>query len=206
MKPYHALLPLVAAITLIAGCESKGDAQFVLSQAQAAMEKTRSEAAVTNPEELKPVEATLAHMQQSFDKHDYKAVKADVPQFNDQYKTLAAAMDAKQAENAATIQEWANLNTEVPKSVDAVQARVDTLKPNALPKGVTKQGLETAKTDLEAAKVTWAEATKAADAGNPAEARDKARIVQAKMEELKTTLAMNEQLASNPPANATTAQ
>ncbi len=206
MKPYHALLPLAAAMTLLAGCESRSDAQFLLSQAEAAVDKARPEATVATPNELKPVEATLAHMKQSFDQHEYKAVKADVPQFNSQYKTLAAAMDAKQVENAATIQEWATLNNEVPKTVEAVQARVDSLKPNALPKGVTREGLETAKKDLETAKATWEEATKAADAGKPAEARDKAQVVQAKMEELKTTLAMTEQLASNPPASPTSAQ
>jgi hypothetical protein len=89
----------------------------------------------------------------------------------------------------------------VPKSVEAVQSRVDSLKPNALPKGVTKDELETAKKELETAKATWDEATKAADAGNPAEARDKARIVQAKMEELKSSLEMNEQVANNTPAS-----
>ena len=206
MKPYHALLPLVAAMTLFAGCESRSDAQFLLSQAEAAVDKARSEAAVTTPNELKTVEGTLAHMKQNFDQHEYKAVKADVPQFNEQYKVLASAMEAKQAENAATIQEWATLNNEVPKTVEAVQLRVDSLKPNALPKEVTKQELETAKKDLETAKATWEEATKAADAGNPAEARDKGRIVQAKLEELKSTLAMSEQLASTAPATTPSAQ
>lgn len=206
MKAYHALLPLVAAMTLVAGCESRSDAQFVLSQAEAAVDKARSEAAVTTPNELKPVEATLAHMKQNFDQREYKAVKADVPAFNQQYMAMTAAMEAKQTETAATIQEWATLNNEVPKSVEAVQARVDSLKPNALPKDVTRQELETAKKDLETAKATWEEATKAADAGNPAEARDKGRIVQAKLEELKTTLAMSEQLASNAQAGAPSAQ
>ena len=89
----------------------------------------------------------------------------------------------------------------MPKTVEAVQARVDSLKPNALPKDVTQDEVETAKKELETAKATWDEATKAANAGNPAEARDKARVVQAKMEELKNSLGMNEQVASNTPAS-----
>ena len=207
MKVYHALLPLVAAMTLIAGCESRSDAQLILGQAEASVDKARSEASVSAPEQLKTLEGTLAHMKQSFDQREYKAVKDDVPQFNAQYKTLAEAMSVKQDEAAASIQEWAALNNEVPKSVEAVQARVDSLKPNALPKDVTKEELETAKKDLETAKATWDEATKAANAGNPAEARDKGRVVQAKMEELKSTLGMNEQLASTtPPSAPATAQ
>ena len=90
----------------------------------------------------------------------------------------------------------------MPKSIEAIQARVDSLKPAALPKDVTKEELETAKTELETMKATWAEATAAASAGNPAEATDKGRIVQAKAEELKNTLGMNEQLASTTPPSA----
>ena len=203
MKVYQALLPLLAAMTMIAGCESRSSAEVMVGQAQDAVDKVRPQAAAANTtEELKPVEATLAQMKQNFDQGEYKTVKTDASQFNAQYKTLVDAMTAKQVENDAIIQEWGTLNTEVPKSVEAVQARVDSLKPNALPKEVTKDELETAKKDLETAKATWDEATKAANAGHPAEARDKARIVQAKMEELKSSLGMTEQVASNTPASA----
>jgi hypothetical protein len=61
---------------------------------------------------------------------------------------------------------------------------------------VTKEEFETAKTELETVKTTWAEATAAASAGHTSEATDKGRIVQAKVEELKNSLGMNEQLAS----------
>jgi hypothetical protein len=73
---------------------------------------------------------------------------------------------------------------------------VDSLKPAALPKDVTKEELATAKTELETVKSTWAEAIAAASAGNTTEATDKGRIVQAKVEELKNSLGMNEVLAS----------
>jgi len=201
MKVYQALLPLVVAMTMVAGCESKSSAQVIIGQAEASVEKVRPEATVNTPNELKPVDATLAQMKQNFDRHDYKAVKNDVPTINEQYRTLIDAMNAKKVENEAIIQEWSTLNTDVPKTVEAVQARVDSLKPNALPKDVTKDELETAKKELETAKATWDEATKAANAGNPAEARDKAKVVQAKMEELKTSLGMTEQVASNTPAS-----
>jgi hypothetical protein len=174
----------------------------MLGQAQDAVDKVRPDATVNAPEQLKPLEATLADMKQNFDQGKYKAVEKDGTVINEQYKTLTQAMTAKQVENDQIIQEWGNLNTEVPKTVEAVQARVDSLKPNALPKEVTKDELASAKQDLEAAKATWEEATKAANEGHPAEARDKARIVQAKMEELKTSLGMTEQVASNAPAPA----
>jgi hypothetical protein len=195
MKVYQALLPIVAAM-MIAGCGSRGTAESVVGQADGALKSLRDEATTTAPAELKAAETTLAQMQQSFEKHDYKVVVNEVPKFNEQMKTLKETMAAKQAETLAASQEWTTLNEEVPKSVEAVQARVDSLKPGALPKDVTKEELATAKTDLEAVKVTWSEATAAASAGNTTEAATKGRIVQAKVEELKNTLGMNETLAS----------
>lgn len=195
MKLYQAVLPVAAAM-MIVGCGSRSTAQNVVGQADGAVSKVREEAAMTAPEELKAAESTLAHMKTSFNDRDYEVVVADVPRFNEQMKTLEDAMASKQTANAAAQTEWATLNQEVPKAVEAVQARVDSLKPTALPKDVTKEELDTVKTELEAAKATWAEATAAATAGNPVEATDKARIVAAKMEELKSSLGMNEQLAS----------
>lgn len=195
MKVYQVMLPLFAAM-MIAGCGNRGTAENVMGQAEAGLSTIKEEAAVKAPEELKAAEATLAHMKKSFDDRDYKVVVADVPQFNAQMTTLKEAVASKQTVEAAAAQEWSTLNTEVPKAVEAIQARVDSLKPAALPKDVTKEELETAKKDLETMKATWAEATAAASAGNTAEATDKGRTVQAKAEELKNQLGMNETLAS----------
>ena len=195
MKVYQALLPLAAAM-MIAGCGNRGTAQNVIGQAEAGFNKAKEEAAMIAPAELKAAETTLTHMKQSFDEREYKTVVADVPQFNAQMKTLHEAVAAKQTVEAAAAVEWSTMNEELPKEVEAIQARVDSLKPAALPKDVTPEELETAKTELETVKTTWAEATAAASAGHTSEATDKGRVVQAKVQELKNTLGMNEQLAS----------
>ena len=196
MKVYQTLLPLVAAM-MIAGCGgNRGTAQSVIGQADGALTTAKEEASVIAPEELKAAEATVAHMKQSFEERDYKVVVAEVPKFNDQMRVLKEAVASKQTAEAAAAVEWNTLNEQVPKAVAAIQARVDSLKPAALPKDVTKEELETSKTELETVKTTWAEATAAASAGNTAEATDKGRTVQAKVEELKNTLGMNELVAS----------
>jgi predicted nucleic acid-binding Zn-ribbon protein len=195
MKVYQALLPLAAAM-MIAGCGNRGTAQSVIGQADSALTSAKEEAAIIAPTELKAAEDTVAHMKQSFDAREYKIVVAEVPKFNDQMRTLKEAVASKQTVEAAAAVEWSALNEEVPKAVEAIQARVDSLKPAALPKDVTKEELETAKTDLATMKTTWAEATAAASAGHTAEATDKGRIVQAKAEELKNQLGMNELVAS----------
>lgn len=195
MKAYQVLLPLAAAM-IFAGCGNRGTAQSVVGQAEGSLTTVREQAAIAAPAELKAAEATLAHMKQNFDERQYKVVVADVPQFNSQMKTLNEAMATNETARLAASQEWSTLNTEVPQSIEAIQARVDSLKPNALPRDVTKEELDTAKTELDTMKATWAEATAAAGAGNPVEATDKGRIVQAKAEELKNNLGMNETLAS----------
>ena len=195
MKLHQALLPLAAA-TMMAACGSRGTAQNVVGQADGAIEKVKEQAALSAPNELKAAQGTVAQMHQNFDARKYKVVIADVPKFNEELKSINAAMEANQGKVAAATQEWTTLNTEVPKAVEEIQARVNSLKPNALPKDVTKEELETAKTDLEALKATWAEATAAAGANNPLEATEKGRIVQAKTVELKNSLGMTEQVAS----------
>jgi predicted nucleic acid-binding Zn-ribbon protein len=195
MKVYQALLPLAAAMTIV-GCGNRGTAQNVIGQAEGALNQAKEEAQIKAPTELKAAETTLEHMKQNFDSRDYKVVVADVPQFNEQMKTLKEAVTSKQTVEAAAAVEWSSLNEEVPKAVEAIQARVDSLKPAALPKDVTTEALATAKTDLETMKTTWAEATAAASAGHTTEAADKGRTVLAKAEELKNSLGMNETLAS----------
>ena len=193
MKLTQALLPLAAAM-MLAAC-GRGPAQSMLTQADGALAGVKDEAATTAPHELKTAQDTYAHMKQSFDAKDYDAVKAEVPQFNEQFIALKTAMEENQGKVQAAVQEWQTLNAQVPKTVEEIQKRVDSLKPGKLPKDVTKEELETAKTDLETMKTTWAEATALAQNANPIEAAEKARTVQAKAEELKSTLGMDQQVA-----------
>src|SRR3954471_23162130 len=168
MKTYQALLPLAAAM-MIAGC-GRTSAQNVVGQADGALNNVKEEAATVAPAEYKAAQDTLAHMKSNFESRDYKVVVADVPKFNTQMETLDDAVASKQTVVAAATQEWTTLNAEVPKALEQIQARVDSIKPNALPKDVTKEEFETAKTELEAAKATWAEATAATQQGKTLEA------------------------------------
>jgi DNA repair ATPase RecN len=195
MKLTQALLPLAAA-TMMAACGSRGTAQNVVGQADGAIDKVKEQAALSAPNELKAAQTTVAHMHENFDARKYKVVIADVPQFNQQLTAINDAMAANQGKVAAATQEWTTLNAEVPKAVEEIQKRVESLKPNALPKSVTAEELASAKVELETVKATWAEATAAANANNPLEATEKGRMVQAKTVELKNSLGMTEQLAS----------
>ena len=201
MRISHAFLPLVAATLFITGCGNKEPATDVVTQAEAAMEGLRTNASQFAPEELKTAEATLAKMKADLAKEEYGDVLKAVTPFNAQVKTVQDTMVSQQSLQVAAQQEWDTLNQEVPKTVEALQVRVDSLKGAKLPKEITKETFETAKTEFETLKATWAEATAAASAGKTLEAADKGRTAQAKGEELKTQLGMNPALAAvDPPA------
>lgn len=197
MRISNAFLPLVAGALLLTGCGNKEPATNAVTQAEAALAPVRDDASKSAPEELKAVEATLAEMKADLAKEDYNGVIASVPQFNNQVKTLQATVVQNQTVAAAAQSEWEALNADVPKGIDAIQVRVDSLKGQKLPKEITKENYETAKTELEAAKAKWTEATAAATAGNTMEAADRGRDVSAKIEELKTVLGMSPALAQS---------
>jgi predicted nucleic acid-binding Zn-ribbon protein len=203
MRISQAFLALAATTLLMAGCGDKQPANNAVTQAENAIEPLRVDAAKFAPDELKAAEATLARMKDSLAKEDYKAVVDDVPKINNDIKTLQGAVVQQQTLAAAAQNEWDALNEEVPKSLESIQARVDSLKGQKLPKEITKENYEAAKTDLEAIKATWTEATTAASAGHPQEAADKGRAVQAKTQEIKTELGMAPAVAQasmTPPA------
>jgi hypothetical protein len=192
MRIPQVFLALGAATLLMTGCSSQKDpATQSVAQGEAALAEVREDAARYAPEELKAPEATLAKFKEDLAKEDYKAVMDNVPKFNAEMKTLKEVVVSKQTQAAAATNEWTALNTEVPKVVQEIQARVDTLSKGKLPKEVTKENFDTAKTEFETVKTQWAEATAAFQAGDALAAADKGRQVKAKAEELKGKLGMN---------------
>ena len=201
MRISQLFLPLAAAL-IITACGNKEPATNAVTQAEAALSGIRDEASKHAPNELKAAEATLAKMKADLAEEDYRGVVAGVPPFNAQIKTLQETLVTNQTVAAAAQHEWDSLNAEVPKTVESIQVRVDSLAGSKLPKEITKETFETAKTELETMKATWAEATAAAAAGDTQSAADKGRTVQAKGEELKNQLGLNPTLASATPAAA----
>lgn len=199
MRIPQAFMALAATTLLLTGCGNKQPATNAVTQAENAIEPMRVDAAKFAPEELKAAETTLAAMKDKLAKEDYNAVVDDVPKINNDIKTLQGAVVQKQTLAAAAQNEWDALNDEVPKSLEAIQARVDGLKGQKLPKEITKENFEAAKTELETIKATWTEAATAATAGHTQEAADKGRTVQAKTHEIKTELGMSPALAQTQP-------
>jgi len=193
MKLTNVLMALTASAMLMTGCTSQKDpAENAVMQAEAAMTELRVDAAKFAPEELKSTETTLAKMKDDLAKEDYKDVVAGVPQFNKEVATLREVLVGRQTQIIAATREWETLNAEVPKAVEEIQVRVDSLASSPrLPKEVDKHEFEAAKASLETMKTDWAAATAAFSEGNATEAADKARGVQEKVTEVKGQLGMN---------------
>ena len=193
MKLTNVLMALTASAMLMTGCMSQKDpAANAVTQAEAAVAELRVDGAKFAPDELKTTEATLAKMKANLAKQDYKDVVADVPQFNKEVATLKETLVGRQTQMIAATREWESLNAEVPKAVEEIQVRVDSLASSPkLPKEVDKHEFEAAKASLETMKTDWAAATAAFSEGNATEAADKARSVQGKVDEVKDQLAMN---------------
>ncbi len=193
MKLTNVLMALTASAMLMTGCMSQKDpAANAVTQAEAAVAELRVDGAKFAPDELKTTEATLAKMKANLAKQDYKDVVADVPQFNKEVATLKETLVGRQTQVIAATREWESLNAEVPKAVEEIQVRVDSLASSPkLPKEVDKHEFEAAKASLETMKTDWAAATAAFSEGNATEAADKARGVQNKVDEVKGQLGMN---------------
>ena len=193
MKLTNVLTALTASAMLMTGCTSQRDpAENAVTQAEAAVGELRVDAAKFAPEELKTTEATLAKMKADLAKQDYKDVIAEVPQFNKEVASLREVLVGRQTQIIAATREWETLNAEVPKQVQEIQVRVDSLASSPkLPKEVDQHEFEAAKASLETMKTTWTEATAAFSSGNATEAADKARSVQDKVSEVKDQPAMN---------------
>lgn len=196
MKKHSVWLAAALSAVLIVSCnQQKDQAGQALAGAQQALKATRDEAQKYAPEQLGGVEAQLGQMQDSYGRGDYAGTLAAQPAMMKSIDGLkSAAADKKTAADAAAAKakdDWSTASTEVPKMVDEVAKRVDTLsKTRHLPKGVTKDSVASAKTGLDQAKSTWSDATAAASSGDFTTAMSKADTVKSKTQDMMKSLGM----------------
>ena len=186
MQSLKSLLAASAAALLIAACGNQEQpARQALASAEESLSEVRVDAAKYAPEELENAESRLARIKGDLADKEYKDVLGGATQLTKEAATLKELVVSKQTQAVAATHEWETLKEEVPKMVQAIETRVDTLSDSPkLPKDVNKDTFEAAKATLESMKSLWAEASAAFDAGNAVAAADKARQVQAKGEKV----------------------
>ena len=183
---------LIASVAFLAGCANNEEpARQALAAAESSLAEIRVDAAKYAPEELQQVESRLARAKADLAKEEYTDVLGGATQVTKETATLKEVVVSKQTQAVAATHEWETLSEEVPKMVQAIENRVDSLSGAKLPKDLDKESFEAAKATLQSMKSLWAEASAAFEAGNAVLAADKARMVQAKGEEVIDQLGMS---------------
>jgi hypothetical protein len=193
----HSIWLSLATALLVVGCANqKEPAMKLVADAESALSAVKDDAAKYVPSDLQSVEASVASLKDNVAKGDYKAVLAGAPAVMSAIDSLKAAVVAKKAEAeaamAAAATEWSSLSADVPKMVEAIQSRVDILgKAKKLPKNLSQEAFDSAKSGLDSMKSLWAEASSAFSSGDAVNAVDKAKGVKAKGEEVLKLLGMS---------------
>ena len=182
-------LSLVVGLALVgSACSQKAPAEAALTAAQTAFDAVKGDAKVYVPDQLQAVEDAFAAVKASFDGGDYAKALADATGLLDKVNGLKDASEAKRKELSAT---WSQLSTSMPPVVASIQTRVTELsKMRRLPRELSKESFEAAKTGLDEITQAWTAATGAMDGGDLVGAVAKAAPVKAKALEMLNLLGM----------------
>ena len=193
----HSVWLLALAAVLVVGCANqKAPAEQAVAGAETDLAAVRDEAHKYVPDQLGAVDSQLAALKDSLAKGDYKAVVTGAPTLNSAISSLKDAAEAKKADAEAALARakdaWGPLSAEVPKTVDAIESRVTALsKSHHLPKGLTQDGLASAKSGVDSLKSMWSEASNASASGDFTTAVAKAQAVKDKAAEIMKSLGMS---------------
>jgi predicted small secreted protein len=197
MKKTSVFLLAALSAVLLFGCNTqKGPAEQAVMSAGAALDAVRDEAQKYAPEKLGGVEAQLSDIKGSFEKGDYAGVLKAAPAMTAALASLKDAVAAKKMEAEQALakakDDWGPASAAVPKMVDEIAKRVETLaKTKKLPKGVTKEAVAAAKTGLDSLKSAWGDAASASSSGDYTTAMAKAQAVKDKAAAIMKSLGMN---------------
>jgi hypothetical protein len=189
------LLATLAAVLVVGCANQKTPAEQAVAGAETALAAVRDDAQKYVPDQLQAVDSQLAALKDSLTKGDYKTVLTGAPTLNSAISSLKDAADAKKADAEAALAKakdaWGPLSAEVPKMLEAIQSRITALsKSHHLPKGVTKDGLASAKSGVDSLKSMWSDASNASASGDFTTAVSKAQAVKDKAAEIMKSLGM----------------
>lgn len=182
-----------AVAVLAAGCTNyKEPARMAIQEVQYSLQAVSTDAAKYLPDELAALQADYDKAKVSFEKGDYKEALTGVRSLKPKISALSAkAAATKEQQVAALNGTWQTMSTELPKLVQTIESRLNTLsRTKKLPKNVTQSGLEQAKAGLADVKKLWDEASQASSSGNLEIAVSKGTDLQAKGREVMTLLGM----------------
>lgn len=188
MKKTLALLAGLTLALFVSGCGDGGRAaaDAAIKAAEAAFADIQSDATVYVPEQAKAVQDAIAAAKDTFAKGDFQAALTEAQALPAKIADLKAAAEAKRGELMKTWQTW---SAGLPGVVSSIQAKMDQYA-KKLPKGMTKQAYEGAKTTFDTVTKGWVEAEEAFKGGNLVDAVSKAAGLKATVSQLLALLGM----------------
>jgi phage shock protein A len=196
MKKLSTWLLAALAAALVVGCANqKAPAEQAIAGAETSLAAVRDTAQKYAPDQLKSVEDQLQGLKDSLAKGDYRAVLTGAPTVNSAISSLKETAEAKKADAEAALAKakdaWGPMSADVPKLVEEIHKRVETLsKAHRLPKGVARDSVAAAKSGLDSLKSEWGEAESAATSGDYTTAVSKAQAVKDKAAAMMKSLGM----------------
>jgi chromosome segregation ATPase len=188
MRLLSSLTAIALVVGLVACSSQKEPAEAAVKAAQDAFAAVSGDAMKYVPDQARAIQNGLTSAQDALTKGDYAAALTQAQALPAQITAVGAAVSAKKAELTTA---WNSMSAGLPKMIDALKSRVDTLsKSKGVPAGLTKETIANAKTGLATVTQTWTDATAAATAGDIQAAVTQANDVKAKVIELMKSLNM----------------
>lgn len=174
-----AVIILFSTVMIMACADAnKAPAELAVKAAEEAINATKGEAAKLVPDQVAALESALASAKEKLTKGEFKAALDDAKGLVVKAKEVVDAAKAKKDE---LTRQWTDLSQGLPKMVEDIQGKVDTLsQAKKLPADMTAEKLAEAKSGLDAVKADWAKAQESFKAGNMAEAISVATSVKEK--------------------------
>jgi hypothetical protein len=192
MRTARVILAIAAMALLATGCaQQKNQATAALTAIETSFNAVKEDAGKYAPDAAKGVESTLTMLKDALAKEDYKTVLAGTPELTKSVDSLKEAIASGKQRFEAAAAEWGPLSTDVPQMVAAISSRLDVLSSSKkLPKNLTQEAFDGAKSGFAEMKAKWDEASMAFSNGDTPTAVDKAKAVKAKGAEVLAALGM----------------
>jgi hypothetical protein len=181
---------LVLAVAAAAsGCSmAKGKAESTIAAADSSLQAVAADAQAYVPDQYAAAGAQLTAAKTDFEGGSFADALTKAEEATTLVGALAPAIEARKTELATT---WQGMSEALPKTVQAIQARVDELsKMRRLPAGVTKDAVTEAQHALQEMTANWTQALDAQGKGDLATATALGAGVQTKADELMVALGM----------------
>jgi hypothetical protein len=179
---------LLGAVSIVAGCSSRGPAETALNSAEQALEGAKADLEAYVPDQYAALRAELTEARAKFDQGDYKAAMTMAQGLMPKIPEATTAAGQMKEEMGRM---WGELSSSVPTTIASLKTRVDELaKMRKLPAGLTAEGVEQGQSDLMAIEQQWSQAMAAHESGRVAEAVQTASAAKAAADSLAVKLAL----------------